>query len=347
MRFISVVLCIGFSATACFSGEAPQQDHADPKKAFVLDKFTPPPQIVARADSLQSLIGATKPTAIWSSDWLWVKTGANGTLALTVGSPQWVRFAQGLPFWALLRHGRAGEIERDRDGLVTAEIHDRVVRDLQFVSEKTISDSGSGDYARILQRRGEWDLYEIGIQCDSFGSGHDVVQRRLFAARGPNNRWQFIGEGPSECSGKSGMECEAFTSDARAKLTGDLKAPATIEFSTTEWNMMAQESAQPHYPDLEIHREALLDGLPPDRLQWLTDSYLVAGPHDTLDEISNRYIYWQIEYAVQGIAEADRQEAARFKKMVRDRNPALGDGTLPQGAIVYFPTQQEIQADGK
>ncbi len=347
MRFISAVLCIGFSATGCFSGEAPRQDHPDPNKAFVFDKFTPPPKIVARANSLQSLIAATKPTIIWNSDWLWVKTGANGTPAFTVGSPQWVRFAQGLPFWALLRHGRADEIERDRDGLVTAEILDRVVRDLQLVSVKPISDSGSGDYARILQRRGEWDLYEIGIQCDSFGSGHDVTQCRLYALHGPNNRWQVIGEGPSECCGKSGIECEAFTSDAKATLTGDLKAPAIIEFSTTERNGMAQESAQPLYPDLEIHREALLDGLPAARLRWLTDSFLIAGPHETLDEISNRYIYWQIEHTDQSIADADRPEAAAFKKMVQNKNPALVDGTLPQGAIVYLPTQQEIQANGK
>jgi hypothetical protein len=60
MRFISAVIYLLVLTPICFSAQAPPDNHYDPDKALVLDEYTPVPQIVARADSLQSLMAATK-----------------------------------------------------------------------------------------------------------------------------------------------------------------------------------------------------------------------------------------------------------------------------------------------
>jgi len=335
MRFEAAAFCLAFTVNFHLAAAIAQNQQANTQKGLLLDEYMPAPQLAARADSLQNLIAVTHPTLMWNSDWFWMEPNVMGGFAFSIGSPQRVRHAGGTLFWALLRQQRSGEIERDRDGVVSSEIEDRTVRDLQAVNEKPFTDSGCGDYARVLHQEGNAKLYELGIQYDSLGTGHDIIQRRLYVLRQADSRWLLIGEGPSECSDKSGTESEEFTSDATGKLTGNPKTPAAIEFDTTQWDGMAVESAQPAYPDLEVHREALLDGAGSARFRWLSDAYMLADTHDTLDKIADRYIYWRIYGADQRMANFDGMEAASFKELLRRRNPSLEMGELLPHTKVY------------
>ena len=322
-------------------GETPIPSHPDPNDAMVVDDYTPRPRIVAQAETIERLAAAAKPTIVWNGDMLWVKPGGQGRFSFAFATAQWVRVGKARPFWALLRPRDHGTYERELGGLLTAEIRNASVRDL--AAHKSDSDHGGGDYAQVILRDRDHDLYEIGIQSEGLGSGLPVDERRIYVLRSPDGRWRFVGEGLPESSGKCGPLCSGSGADAHARLTGHPRAPVIIEFTTTRSSALVGEGVESAYPMLGIHREALLDGPLPAKLRWLTDPYVsIDTPGDTLGAVIQRYTYWELNGASEDFAKYSLKEAARFKRLAEQRNPALLHGMLPVGTIVHLPSREEF-----
>lgn len=341
-RLLFLLVLIGVPA-AVAADETPFDPKPNPKQALDLDGYTPVPRVMAQSRTFEGLLAIAKPTIVSNANMIWVKRQLKDRFSFTFATAKWVRFGKGRPVWAVLRHGDGTEIERDRNGNVTAEIAEVALRDL--APEKSHADPGDGDYVRILLRARGCDLYEIGIENMSLGSGHWTEQRRLYLHHGPgDNAWQFVGEGPAETSGHSGSTYSSATTFARARLTGDPKSPVVLEFSSNTCRDVTPADADPACPSLPICREALLDGPLPAKLRWLTDPYVIAGKDaDTLDAIIKQYIYWEIDDANEEFGKSKSKEAMAVRNLVEERNPALAQGRITWGEIVYIPSKETVQ----
>lgn len=341
MRVILLMVLI-LSGAQVLGAETAPDPHPDPKQAIDFTGYTPVPRVVAQAETLQGLIAVAKPTIAWNADMMWVKRDGQGRFSFEFGTAKWIRIGNAPPVWAVLRCGNEHEMERDPQGFVTSEVVEVAVRKL--APEKSHADPGDGDYARIVLHGRGCDLYEIGIENISLGSGHWTEQRRIYVLRGPGDAWRFVGEGPAETSGNSGSTCSWQTSSARARLTGNPNAPVALEFTTESGRDVTPADAHRAYPTLTIHQEALLDGALPGKLRWLTDPYVVAGKgSDTLDAIIKQYTYWEINDASDEFARFNEKETSVFRKLVEGRNPSLTQGQLAPDEIVYLPSHEEIQ----
>jgi hypothetical protein len=335
---IALILC----GRAVFGAETAVAPQPDPKQAVDLSGFTPAPRVVAQAETLDRLVAVAKPTIVWNADMLWVKTDGPGRFSFEFGTAKWIRIGNAPPVWGVLRCGNEHEMERDPQGFVTSEVVEVAVRKL--APEKSHADPGDGDYARIVLHGRGCDLYEIGIENISLGSGHWIEQRRIYVLRGPGEAWKFVGEGPAETSGSSGSTCSWQTTSARARLTGDPQTPVVVEFTTVGGSDLTSADTEPAYPRLEIRHEALLDGSLPAKLRWLSDPYVeIDKGRVTLDVVIKRYTYWVINDGHEGFTDYAQKEATVFRRLVEDRSPALRQGDLPVGAIVHFPSHEEIQ----
>jgi len=340
-RTLSVILISMISVATTRANEAPFDSKPDPKQALALGDYTPAPRVVAQAETLQGLFAVAKPTIAWNAEMLWMKRDAQGQFSFEFGTAKWIRIGNAPPVWAVLGCGNEHEMERDPQGFATTEIAEVAVRKL--APEKSHADPGDGDYARVLLRGRGYDLYEIGIENISLGSGHSIEQRRLYVLRGPGDAWRFVGEGPAETSGSSGSTSSWQVTSARARLTGDPNAPVVLEFTTASSSAVIQADAVQAYPTLTIRQEALLKGALPAKLRWLTDPYVVADKSaDTLDAIIKQYVYWQINDADEEFGKSKQKEASVFRKLVEERNPALTRGQLPSDEIVYLPSYKEM-----
>jgi len=334
-----VVLLIG--AATVSASKVPIASPPDPNDAMLLDSYTPAPRIVVRAETVEGLLAATKPTVAWNADMLWVKRDEQHRLSFVFATAQWVRLGKARPFWALLRRHDPDTTERDSDGLATSDIRNASVRDL--AGKKSESDDGGRDYAQVILHDRGYDVYEIGIQSEGLGTGHPVEKRRIYVLRRPDGSWRFVGEGPAESSGKSGYLCSWSATATHASLTGDPKTPVVLEFSTTDGSDLVGEDAEPAYPSLEIRREALLEGALPAKLRWLTNPYVSIDQRgNTLEAVIKRYTYWEIDDASEEFAKYNTKKAARVRKLVEQRNPALTHGTLAVGTIIHLPSREEF-----
>lgn len=340
-RLLFLVVCVLSGAVAALADDAPVVQNPNPKSAIVLDQYTPAPEVIAQAETLQRLVDVAKPTLAWNIDMLWVRQDKQRRFSFTFGTAQWVRIGNARPVWALLGRGAENTYEREPSGIATSDISNAAVRDL--APAKSQGDAGGGDYARILLRDRGYDLYEVGIESEWLGTGHPVEQRRLYVLHGPGDSWRFVGEGPSESSGKSGSTCSWTTTAVRANLTGDPNAPVVLEFHTTSGSALASSDAEPAYPSLDIHREAILDGVLPAKLRWASDPYVEIDKGGvTLDAIIQRYTYWVINDGNENFTDYAKREATIFRSQVEDRNPALR-GNLEVGTVVQLPSRLEVQ----
>jgi hypothetical protein len=342
-RFLFFLVFFTAGAATAVADEAPVDQNPDPKQAMVLDGYIPMRRIIAQAETLQGLVAIAGPTVAWNADMLWVKQGDRGSFAFTFGTAQWVRVGKGPAVWALLQAAEPDKAERGPDGVFTTEIQNVAVRDL--AKEKDQGDHGSCSFARILLHDRGDDLYEIGIESEWLGTGHPVEERRLYVLHGPGGSWRFVGEGPSESSGKSGPTCSWSTTAARARLTGDPKAPVVLEFHITSSSAIASADAEPAYPILDIHREAILDGALTAKLRWASDPYVeIDKPGLMLDTVIKHYTYWEINDARAEFAKYNQNESAAFRRLVEDCNPALRAGDLAIGTLVHLPPREELLA---
>jgi hypothetical protein len=333
-----ICLCCG----PVIAQEAPEA-HPDDKVALKLDGYTPAPQIVTRGESLDALIAIAKPQLAWNREMLWVRQGAD-RVSFTFGSVQWVQIGIAPPFWALLRSGKTDQMERGPDGQPTLEISNVAQRTLEVVDEKPFHDSGSGDYARIILHAGACDVYELGIESEGLGSGHPVDQRRLYVLHGPADVWRFVGEGPAESSGKNGPDGESSSSLPTCTMTGNANAPILIKFSTASYSSGVQEGFKPAFPDLEVHRDAVLEGSLPAKLRWQTGPYIrVENSKETLDSVTRRYVYWEMDFASEHYAKTRANEVPVVGKLVVDLNPNLARGTMSKGTIVHLPDRAAMR----
>jgi len=322
----------------CFVGRVAPAAFADTPEP--IDLQNPPAKIAFRAPTLAKLIALAKPTAVWGSNMLWVAKGADERLRFSFCTAQWVELADLKPFWAVIR------LPANTSVLDDFETSDEQ-RDLPLVTKRPDDDGGAGDYAMLAGRDSAGDrVYELGVQNSWSGSGHCTEQRRIFVLSRSDGTWQFVGEGPSETSGRCGADyADRVSVESFVNFTGEKKQPLAIDFTAAE----VQDYGNPEdddstsCPPLESRSDATLSGALPAKLRWIGRPYLVVDKSYSLSDIAMRITHWETDYAMSDRPALHRILCERsIRGALADLNPRLRLGPLQPGTYVMVPTVTEI-----
>jgi hypothetical protein len=341
-----VLLALCFAATGgCQGSHAPPSANQPVAlvvldRAFQLEGIKPFPGILYRSDTLAGLVAVAKPLACWdhfyATSLLWVTTDSAGVPSFTLGTAGWFRNGKGPPFWAVVKIPPAAA----NDFLYDGDLRQLDAHNLPLVEQPSTNDQGSGDYARVLavDGGGGATLFELGTEFDAEGSGHSVEQRRIFVLRKADRSWQFVGEGPEESSGKSGVEDESSSATYTAVFTHDPAEPVAISVATTDSHAVCSDApfvpgAPDDDPDLTTQRDGLLDGPLPSGFHWVSPTYVVVEKADTVDLIARRIARW----AVKGNQMGSPAALQFVRDSVVKANPGIDVHAVVAGSKLVVP----------
>ena len=249
------------------------------------------------ADSWLALVQKVKPTFAWNGcDMMWIENDTNGEPQFILDEAYIYQPTNQPLRWVLLD---------TRDAPFDEWYGEVMGRNLRGVAtlHKTVpvadNDAGViGDYAVAKSINSKFGtVYEIGWQkLMANGSCLCEDNRRLYVWKDRANQWRFIGEGIGDSTGKSGIEDDGISVDARVvwvkSKTNDL--PFQIQFVCQ--NCETEASDAPNFvprPGLVTYDEYILAGTFPAPLRRTTDrSYLLADTGDTFDKIVEHCAEW-------------------------------------------------------
>jgi hypothetical protein len=249
------------------------------------------------ADSWQALIEKTKPAFAWNGrDMMWIESDTNSQPQFVLDEAYIYQPTNQPLRWVLL----------DTHDAPFDEWYGEVMgNNLRGVAtlHKTVpiadNDAGEiGEYAVVKSSNPKFGtVYEIGWQ-KLMANGTCLCEdnRRIYVLKDRANQWHFIGEGIGDSSGKSGIEDDGTSVDARVvwmkSKTNDL--PFQIQFVCQ--NCETEASDAPDFvprPGLVTYDEYILAGTFPAPLRRTTDrSYLLAEKGDTFDKFVEHCAEW-------------------------------------------------------
>jgi hypothetical protein len=325
-RVITILIAI--------AGAMPRASAEDARTPLplVLADYRPLPQVIFRGPTFDALLAVAEPTLVNRQTLIWVDSAAGQNLKFIVGDPKWVTIADGTRCWAILESEKPGQL------LAADEIREASRHEFELVPAKPEYRDGSvgGDYAMRIAASHDLDIYELGVEFSSSGSGHVIEGRRLYISHAAGGGWRFLGEGPQELRGRNGMS-DYYCNSTSAKVRFESDGKPVISFDAIHQQIPMWEGAKPNFPPvLEVHYFSTIHE--PTQRAASTSPPCIICDHElnSLDAISDAIVYWTIN---------DRAHLPGDARIVRacrgwliKHNPALPPGKLKNGTQVLIPT---------
>jgi hypothetical protein len=180
------------------------------------------------------------------------------------------------------------------------------------------------------------------------GTGHPLEEKLLYVLKDKNRQWQFMGEGESNGSGKSGaMDCfQSFT--PATEVLPNARSPFGLEIHfTSERDDSECGRGDPRFAPRQMrieYQDGILDGRTAE-VQW-SRPYVKAMAGETFDSIAHHLATWSLVWSTEippsptdierhmKIEEWWRQELIRL-------NPGIRNGDVAEGTIFRIPTYAE------
>jgi hypothetical protein len=292
--------------------------------------------IRAKAATFEGLVSKTVPTFSWNHcDLMWVKYNAQGTLCFTMDRACVYEPKDEKPRWALMNLDGCNDL---LDTFSTEFVRETA----KLVSARPHHDGGDGSYAIELARRPDGSrVYEVlweSYPC--MGNGLWVSDRHLFVLLDAGGKWSFLGEGPTDHSGKSGMRHYSTSNSYHAEWTDDPERPVQIRLHREEWSGPAGEGdLEQDYPDLTVQRDGILDPESHELARWTTREYVIAEKDDTLDRLALRLARWRTGY-FDDKRHDDAIAAAR--ELLLSLNPELAHKAIGRNQRIFAPDENSI-----